>query len=312
MHDVQSSYLVRRPATSQFVEARGIRHHLTSWGSPALVSAERPPLVLVHGYMDVGASFQFLVDAMEQLEGASRYVLALDLRGYGRTQSPAAVDAYWFPDYLGDLDAVFRALFDDRPLDLLGHSMGGNICMVYAGVRPTRVRRLVNLEGFGLPESDPADAPDRYALWLEQLATEQTMPTFGDYEAVARRLCRNNPRLPPNKAAWLARQWAAGDDGQLKVLGDPAHKRVNPILYRMLEAQTCWARIQAPVLWVEGKQTEAERFWGGRYSLADFHRRLDVVTTPVQREALDDAGHMLHHDQPEKLAELVVRFLAAR
>jgi pimeloyl-ACP methyl ester carboxylesterase len=257
--------------------------------------------------MDVGASFQLLVDAMDALEGPVRHVLALDLRGYGRTESPV-VDAYWFPDYLGDLDAVLHSLAPSRAVDLLGHSMGGNISMIYAGVRPERIRRLINLEGFGLPESNPADAPARYGAWLDQLQSEQTMPTFADREAVARRLARNNPRLSSDKAAWLAEHWADGPEGQLRVLGDPAHKRVNPVLYRAQEAQACWARISAPVLWVEGKQTEAERFWGGRYTLAEFHRRLDVVPQ-VQRAVVYDAGHMLHHDQPEVLAGLVVRFL---
>jgi pimeloyl-ACP methyl ester carboxylesterase len=119
---------------------------------------------------------------------------------------------------------------------------------------------------------------------------------------------RNNPRLSADKAAWLSQHWADGPDGHLRVLGDPAHKRVNPVLYRAQEAQACWARISAPVLWVEGKQTEAERFWGGRYTLGEFHRRLDVVRH-VQREAIDGAGHMLHHDQPEALAARVVKFL---
>jgi pimeloyl-ACP methyl ester carboxylesterase len=186
--------------------------------------------------------------------------------------------------------------------------MGGNISMIYGGVRARRVRRLMNLEGFGLPESNPDDAPNRYALWLDQLRLEQTMPTFSDYPAVARRLCKNNPRLAPDKAAWLAKHWAHGPEGALKVLGDPAHKRVNPILYRAQEAQACWARISAPVLWVEGKETEAERFWGGRYTLAEFHQRLAVVPQ-VQREVVEGAGHMLHHDQPEALAALVVDFL---
>jgi len=309
MSEPQVSYTVRRPGVSQFVEARGLRHHLTCWGTPDLISAARPPLVMVHGYMDVGASFQFLVDCMERLEGPTRYAVALDLRGYGRTQSPPT-DAYWFPDYLGDLDAVLRGLFPGISVDLLGHSMGGNIAMIYAGVRAAQIRRLMNLEGFGLPESDPADAPARYALWLDQLAAEQAMPSFADHEAVARRLCRNNPRLPPSKAAWLAKHWAAGAEGQLKVLGDASHKRVNPILYRAREAEACWARITAKVLWVEGQESEVERFWGGRYTLAEFHRRLAVVPQ-VQREILAEAGHMLHHDQPEVLAGHVVEFLSA-
>ena len=43
----------------------------------------------------------------------------------------------------------------NQPVNLLGHSMGGNIASLYAGVRPDRVATLINVEGFGLPDSDP-------------------------------------------------------------------------------------------------------------------------------------------------------------
>ena len=64
-------------------------------------------------------------------------MIALDWRGFGATDTPAA-DTYFFPEYLGDLELVLDALFgvDRGPIDLLGHSMGGNVAMLYAGVRP--------------------------------------------------------------------------------------------------------------------------------------------------------------------------------
>ena len=43
---------------------RGLRYHLLAWGDASLVTPERPPLVLLHGWMDVAASFQFMVDAL--------------------------------------------------------------------------------------------------------------------------------------------------------------------------------------------------------------------------------------------------------
>jgi pimeloyl-ACP methyl ester carboxylesterase len=303
------TYLERRQPRAQFVSARGLRHHVMSWGEPALVSPTCPALVMVHGYMDVGASFQFLIDALERLEGPRRYALALDLRGFGLTEAPNT-DAYWFLDNLADLEAVLDRLLPGQPIDLLGHSMGGNVVMTYAGARPERIRRLINLEGFGLPETRPDEAPARVATWLDQLQQPQTLPSFADHAGVARRLIKNNPRLAPERAAWLARHWARGEPGALQVLGDPAHKRVNPILYRVSEALAFWSRIQAKVLFVEGTETEPQRWWGTRYTLAEFHQRLSVVPD-VQRAQLRDAGHMLHHDQPDALAALIAPFLQA-
>ena len=71
----------------------------------------------------------------------ARTLVAMDMRGFGRTQRPD--DGYWFPDYLADLDALLDHLSPDAPLDLVGHSMGGNIVMLYAGARPQRVRKVV-------------------------------------------------------------------------------------------------------------------------------------------------------------------------
>jgi pimeloyl-ACP methyl ester carboxylesterase len=258
--------------------------------------------------MDVAASFQFLVDALAALEAAPPHIVAPDWRGFGRSAAPGA-DSYWFADYLGDLDALLDALSPDRPVDLLGHSMGGNVVMSYAGVRPGRIRRLVNLEGFGLPESRPEEAPSRLARWLDELRTPMDLKPYDGADAVAARLLKNNPRLRPDRAAWLARQWAAPDAaGRWRILADPAHKRINPVPYRVDEVLATWRAIRAPLLWVEARHSDPESWWGGRYSRAEFHRRLAVV--PDHRcEVLDDAGHMLHHDQPEALAALLARFL---
>ena len=104
-----TSYQPQRPSRSLHLALRGGTHHVRLWGEPAQATPERPPLVLAHGWMDVGASFQFLVDELAQLEGTGRCILALDWRGFGLSAGPAGADAYWFPDYLGDLEAILRA-----------------------------------------------------------------------------------------------------------------------------------------------------------------------------------------------------------
>ncbi len=302
-------YAPRRHARSQRVALRGLDYHVHLWGDAAQASPVRPPLVLVHGWMDVGASFQFVVDALAEVEGSERFVLAPDWRGFGRTEAPP-VDSYWFPDYLGDLDALLDALLPGQPIDLVGHSMGGNVAMIYAGVRPARVRRLVNLEGFGMPETRPSQAPSRYAQWLDALKTPETLRPYPDLDAVAARLMKNNPLLTPDKAAWLAPHWARrGDDGQWHLCADPAHKRVNPILYRKDEVLEIWKRIEAPVLWVDGDLTDTTKWWGHRYPREDFEARLAVVPR-LERHRLSPCGHMLHHDQPLALAQRLAAFLA--
>ncbi len=305
---IPAAYRPTRPSHSVFLPVRGLRYHAHVWGEASLATPSKPPLVLVHGWMDVGASFQFVVDALAALEGPGRYIVAPDWRGFGRTETPGA-DAYWFPDYLGDLDALLDRIAPEGRVDLVGHSMGGNVAMSYAGVRPSRIRRLVNLEGFGLPETRPQQAPARLAKWLDELKAPQPLRTYDKVEAVAARLVKNNPLLAPDKAAWLAPHWSRqAADGRWHIQGDPAHKRSNPVLYQVPETLEIWQRIEAPVLWVEGDLTDVAKWWGHRYPRADFEARLARVPQ-VQRQLLSPCGHMLHHDRPEALAAHLRAFL---
>lgn len=300
-------YQATRPARSTFVTLRDWRYHLLEWGEP---TPGQPPLVLVHGWMDVAASWQFMVDALAQ----DRWIVAPDWRGYGQTTGPGpSPDAYWFPDYLGDLDALLDHLSPGQPVDLVGHSMGGNVAMMYAGVRPERIRRLVNLEGFGLPATRPAQAPTRLAQWLDEIKAlrrgELDLKTYESADGVARRLMKTNPRLGADKAAWLAQHWAAPDaQGRWAVLGDAAHKVVNPQLYRVDEALAIYARIGAPVLSVLASDDSLALWWKDRFTLEEHRERLRHVARLTEAR-IDDAGHMLHHDQPERLATLIEDFL---
>ncbi|HZE90193.1 MAG TPA: alpha/beta hydrolase [Rhizobacter sp.] len=303
------SYRPVRASRSEFVTVRGLRHHLMHWGDASMASAERPPLLMLHGWMDVGASFQFVVDALAH----DRHVIAPDWRGFGLTDTPHT-DTYWHPDYLGDLDGLLDALQTSHPaaarVDLLGHSMGANVAMLYAGLRPERLRRLVNLEGFGLPATQPSQAPDRFLTWLDELKQPAQLRGYDSVQAVAARLQKTNPLLRTDRAEWLAAHWSRRDaSGVWQILGDPVHKRSHPALYQKDEAMACWQRIQAPVLWVEGDRSEIGKLWGTRYSKEEFHQRVSVVRH-VEKHVLSPAGHMLHHDQPEALALLLEKFLA--
>jgi pimeloyl-ACP methyl ester carboxylesterase len=290
-----------KPSRSEFITIRGLRTHLRHWGREGA-----PKLIMLHGWMDMSASFQFVVDCLQ----GDWHVIAPDWRGFGLTERVQG-DTYWFPDYVADLDFILDHVAPGEAVNLLGHSMGGNIAGIYAGARPQRVGKLINLEGFGLPASKPEQWPGRLAQWMDELHERPTMRGYASLEEVAARLQKTNPRLPADRAAFLAEHWAAQDDsGQWFILGDPAHKQHGPLLYHVDEVLACSQRITAPVLWVEAEDTNMWRWMGPKEEArAEVDRRLGHLAR-VTPKMMPDAGHMLHHDQPELLAKMIEEFLA--
>ena len=286
-----------KPNRSEFVTIRGIQYHCRIWGRP-----DAPRLFCLHGWMDVSASFQFLVDAL----AGDWQVIAPDWRGYGLSGWSGS-DSYWFPDYLADLDRLLEHFQPEAPATLVGHSMGGNVASLYAGIRPERVARLVNLEGFGMPAGQSADAPGRYAKWLAQIDADESMRDYADFAELAARLQRNNPRLMPGAALFLAKCWGREEGGRVSLRADPAHRRINPVLYRLEEAEACWRQVSAPVLWVEGAETRTPAQIG--LTAADLAQR-KACFARLEAHVIADAGHMLHHDQPQRLAGVIEDFLA--
>lgn len=311
-----SMYKEKHLSRSAFVPVRGLKYHFLEWQFGQL-NPSLPPVIMLHGWMDVGASYQFMVDALSDGFLQGRRLLAPDWRGFGLTAVPVHTDHFWFADYLADLDALLDVVLETLPpgqtVDLLGHSMGGNVIMAYAGMRPERIRRVVNLEGFGMAVSRPSQAPGRYAKWMDELkairAGKVAFKSYDSADGVAQRLIKTNPRLRADKAAWLAERWAQPDaQGRWHILGHPAHKVTGALLYRWDEMAELWKRISAPVLVVEALDDSLSKWWKGSYTLTDYHERLKLVPQ-VRVARVQDAGHMLHHDQPAELARQMEAFL---
>lgn len=288
-------YEPRRAPRLTKVLLRDLQHQLYLW--PGI---DPHPIVLLHGWGDSGATWQFLVDQASD----SRSWLAVDLRGFGHTQR--ARGGYWFPDYLADLDALLEHLSPTVPLDIVGHSMGGNIAMLYAGVRPQRVRRLVSLDGFGLEQAPNGEAPRRYAQWLDQLKHDARHPGYESYGHFISLLARRNPRTSLDRLAFIARAWAhEASSGRIELRADPAHRRINPVLYQREQAQACWRLIKAPALYVTGDLSGHARHMEHGIML----RESAVQPGDIVTKILHGAGHMLHHERPQELAELLEKFL---
>jgi pimeloyl-ACP methyl ester carboxylesterase len=285
-----------KSSVSEHVVLRGRRLHVRSWGDAA-----SPPLFMLHGWHDAAASFQFVVDALRN----EWRVIAPDWRGFGLSQWNDV--AFWFPDYVADLDALLDRYSPDAPARLVGHSMGGNVATIYAGVRPQRVAGIVDLEGFGLRPVPSDEAPERYAKWLGQVREPLVHRVYPDRAAFAARLQRDNPRLTPERTAFLAEHLAQECEGGFRFAADPRHRWVNPILYRMEEAFACWRRVAAPVLCVRGDDSAFMREYVPHED--DYRQRLACFAS-VRDVMLANCGHNMHHDRPEDVARLIEEFFA--
>jgi pimeloyl-ACP methyl ester carboxylesterase len=289
-------YVPRRAPEALELHVRGLRYHVTRWNG-----TDPEPLFLLHGWMDTGDTFQFLVDALP----GCRTCIAPDWRGFGRSEWPA--DGYWFPDYYADLEALLDHFAPGRPVTLIGHSMGGNVATLYAGIRPERVSRVVCIEGFGLARTQSGQAPGRYREWLDQVREPPRFARFPSVAAFAHLLAKRNPRLMPERAAFIATAWTEQlPDGSVRVRSDPAHKRVNPVLYRREEAEACWREVVAPVQYVIAERSDFLPRLGADGKpehMARLIRHLEPCVIP-------EASHMVHHERPELLAQEIEAFLA--
>ncbi len=286
-----------KSSQSHFHDIRGLRYHVRTWGDP-----HQPRIFLLHGWMDVSASFQFVVDSLVR----DWHVIAPDWRGFGL--SGWAREGYWFPDYYADLDRLLDLYSADAPAWLVGHSMGGNIALTYAGLRPQRVARVASLEGFGLARTRPEDAPARLTRWLDGLGKTPRFRDYASLEEVTARLRQDNPRLDAGRAQFLAQHWAkAADGGAIVLRADPRHKLANPYLSRIEELIACWREVRSPVLWVFARDSKRAGY------LKDTPEELAARKAPFAdyREAwIEDCGHMMHFDQPRELARVIEAFHA--
>jgi pimeloyl-ACP methyl ester carboxylesterase len=319
---VEPMYTPRKLSRTHRLAVRDADYLVRTWGSP-----ESAPLVLLHGTHDTSITFQFLVDAL----AGDWYVAAPDWRGHGGTRS--ANGGAWFHDYLADLDALLEALFAHRPVNLAGHSLGGNLASTFAGLRPERVRRMIALDAFGIPDTDGVKLCDALSKWIQSQAGDPApLKIYHSIEDMAQSLCRANPRLRPDQALYLAAHssravgdapgrtdvdekggggersgGAERDDAGFAWRFDLTRRRSMPTFHSLDEWIACWSRIRAPTLWVAAMdahagtvRADAEAF---SYVL-DHIGREHVIYLP-------DTGHNVQHDAPGPLAKIIESFLTA-
>ncbi len=120
--------------THRMVTANGIQIHIAEQG--------RGPLILLcHGFPESWYSWRH---QLRDLAQAGFHAVAPDMRGYGATESPSAVDAYTLLHLVGDMVGVLDAV-DVEQAVIVGHDWGAPVAWNAALLRPDRFRGVVGL-----------------------------------------------------------------------------------------------------------------------------------------------------------------------
>jgi len=280
------------------VDSQGLPIHCLEWGEPVGV-----PIVLVHGFLDQAHSWKFFVAELGTQVRQPLWIVAPDCRGHGDSGWVGAGGYYHFPDYVLDLEQVIQALGATQ-FNLIGHSMGGTISFLYSGAFPKRVNKLALIEGMGPVGMTFSDAPPRMEKWITEVR-ERGRHHFREYTSInagAEQLRQTNPRLTHERALDLATAGMKQNEKDKWIWKfDPLHRTAAPQPFYTAQALEFFRRIECPVLLVEGKESRQSQ-------RTDKRDRYEAIAL-YHRVVVERAGHMVHQDNPAKLAEIVAAFL---
>ncbi len=124
----------------RFVDTNGLRMHLVEQGTGPLI-------LFCHGFPELWYSWRYQLPALAQ---AGYHVVAPDLRGYGQTDQPSAIEAYTLLHLVGDLVGVLDVL-GERQAILVGHDWGSVLAWHAALMRPDRFPALITMSSPYLP-----------------------------------------------------------------------------------------------------------------------------------------------------------------
>jgi pimeloyl-ACP methyl ester carboxylesterase len=284
------------PASRAYTANR-LTLHCSDWGNEGA-----PPLILLHGTMDHGRSWDRVARELRH----DYHVIAPDLRGHG--------DSDWSSDghysmaaLVSDLAQLVRA-WGLAPVTLVGHSLGGNICVRLAGLYPDAVTKLVSIEGLGLSPTltekrNALDLFDRIRSWIEdtQATSLRTPRRYADIDEAAARMASQFPHLDPSDLRHLTTHGIrTNEDGSFSWKFDNMVRTTFPQDLPTHELHRLWAGIHCPTLLIYGSESFAsnpER--DGR--LAHFQNAALAL--------VEKAGHWVHHDRPQEFSSILQGFL---
>ena len=249
-------------------------------------------MLLLHGWPDTGDLWRHQISA---LTAAGYRTIAPDLRGFGESDMPDAIEDYAITKSVADMVAVLDQLEIERA-HVVGHDFGAPVAWALAAFVPDRVEKLVAMS-VGHPET-------RRTRTIEQREKSWYMLLF-QFSGVAEELLTRND--------WqLFREWLRNDGDIDRYIADLSRPdaltaglswyRANVPPHRELGDSPRVPNVAAPTLgiWSSGDNylTEEPVVHSAQY-----------VDGPWRYERIENASHWLQLDQPDRVNELLVDFL---
>ena len=314
----------------RMVSSAGHRIHVAEHGP-----ADGTPVVMVHGFPESWYSWRHQLTA---LGDAGHRAMAIDVRGYGRSAAPAAIDAYSMMPLVGDVIAVIDDLGVDDAV-VVGHDWGAPIAWNTALLRPERVRGVAGLsvpyagrgdarplatfESFSADEQfyinyfqEPgvaeAEVEKDLALWLRGFyftasgEGDHSQPSMS-FVPPGHELRERFQQPEPGQMAWMTDEDFDYYLGEFERSGLTGGFNRYRNIERDWEELAAWrhAPITVPALFIGGDKDGPTIL--GQSAINRFDQTLPQLTESV---ILDQCGHWVQQEKPAETNELLLEFVA--
>ncbi|MEM7099486.1 MAG: alpha/beta hydrolase [Pseudomonadota bacterium] len=276
-----------------------LRLHYVEWPCQ---QASKGNMVLVHGIQDHCRTWDDVVNRFQ----ADFRIIAPDLRGHGDSEWVTG-SAYQYLDYVYDLHQLIQQA-KLAPVTLVGHSMGGAIAALFAGIFPAMVEKLIVIEGIGLwsdamPQTDPGTSIREWVGNTHALSARQPR-RYASLEMAYRRMQEANPQLTEAQAMHLTAHGSnQNEDGTYSWKYDNYIFNFSSSSVDSEVIKTLWSAIDCPVLLINAENGLEHRIGHGD-TLQYF--------ADVRLTELPDVGHWTYHDDLEGVVDCMYPFLCAQ
>ncbi len=260
-------------------------------------------MLMVHGGRDHCRNWDWVAEDLRK----DYHIIAPDLRGHGDSQWMIG-GSYNQVDYIYDIAQLLHQT-EMTPVTIISHSLGGAISLMYTGLYPETVKKIVAIEGLGPPPefvkqriAQPIE--DRLGKWVDELRgiAARTPKRYASLDDAFQRMKTENPHLSEEQAHHLTVHGISqNEDGTYTWKFDNYVRAFPPIGIPFQDQYKLFERITCPALLVRGTESWAsDPVKDGRIKhfknakLANF----------------ENAGHWVHHDQLDRFIAEVRAFLS--